>query len=58
LVFTGEAGQLFDHELRSVALSLPSSLDAAATVEQQRVQARGILDDRILIEIWDKAQYC
>jgi two-component system OmpR family sensor kinase len=50
-----EASELFDYELRTVALSLPSSVEAAETVEREDAQAGGISDDRILIEIWDKA---
>jgi len=50
-----EASELFDYELRTVALSLPSNVEAAETVEREDAQAGGISDDRILIEIWDKA---
>jgi two-component system OmpR family sensor kinase len=50
-----EASELFDYELRTVALSLPASVEAAETVEREDAQAGGISDDRILIEIWDKA---
>ncbi|WGS52020.1 ATP-binding protein [Paraburkholderia sp. D15] len=50
-----EANELFDYELRTVALSLPSSLDTAETVERQNSQFKDIADDRILIEIWDGA---
>ncbi len=49
-----EANELFDYELRTVALSLPSNLETAETVEQQGSEFEGISDDRILIEIWDK----
>jgi len=50
-----EASELFDYELRTVALSLPSSVEATETVERADSQAGGISDDRVLIEIWDKA---
>jgi two-component system OmpR family sensor kinase len=50
-----EAGELFDYELRTVALSLPSNVEAAETVEREDAQVGGISDDRILIEIWDTA---
>jgi two-component system OmpR family sensor kinase len=49
-----EANELFDYELRTVALSLPSNLETAETVERQGSEFEGISDDRILIEIWDK----
>jgi two-component system, OmpR family, sensor kinase len=49
-----EASELFDYELRAVALSLPSNLETAATIERQDAQVGGISDDRILIEIWDR----
>jgi len=50
-----EASELFDYELRTVALSLPSNLETAATAERQGAGFEGISDDRILIEIWDNA---
>lgn len=49
-----EANELFDYELRTVALSLPSNLETAETVDRQGAEFEGISDDRILIEIWDK----
>jgi two-component system, OmpR family, sensor kinase len=49
-----EAGELFDYELRSVAVSLPSSVDAAATAEREDAEVGGISDDLILIQVWDK----
>lgn len=49
-----EASELFDYELRTVALSLPSSVEATQTVEREDAEVGGISDDRILIEIWDK----
>jgi two-component system OmpR family sensor kinase len=50
-----EASELFDYELRTVALSLPANVEAAETAEREDAQAGGISDDRILIEVWDKA---
>ena len=50
-----EASELFDYELRTVALSLPSNLATAATAERRGAGFEGISDDRILIEIWDNA---
>lgn len=49
-----EAGELFDYELRTVALSLPANVEAAETVEREGERAAGISDDRILIEVWDR----
>ena len=50
-----EANELFDYELRTVALSLPSNLETAATIDRPSSEFEGISDDRILIEIWDEA---
>jgi two-component system OmpR family sensor kinase len=50
-----EASELFDYELRAVALSLPANLETAQTAERQGMEFKGIEDDRILIEIWDQA---
>lgn len=50
-----EANELFDYELRTVALSLPSNLETAATIDRPSSEFEGISDDRILIEIWDQA---
>jgi two-component system OmpR family sensor kinase len=47
-----EASELFDYELRTVALSMPADLEIARTVEQPDPSFAGIADDRILIEIW------
>jgi two-component system, OmpR family, sensor kinase len=49
-----EASELFDYELRTVALSLPSNLESALTAEQPSPDFAGIADDRIVIEIWDR----
>jgi two-component system, OmpR family, sensor kinase len=48
-----EAGELFDYELRTVALSLPSNLHATMTAEESNTMLGDIADDRIVIEIWD-----
>jgi len=50
-----EASELFDYELRTVALSLPSKLESAISAEQSSPGFPGISDDRIVIEIWDRA---
>lgn len=49
-----EANELFDYELRTVALSLPSNLASALSAEQANPGFEGIADDRIVIEIWDR----
>lgn len=48
-----EANELFDYELRTVALSLPLNLETAETLDRKTSGFEGISDDRILIEIWD-----
>ncbi len=52
-----EAGELFDYELRTIALSLPANIASAplADLAEQPTQGfAGIADDRIAIDIWDK----
>ncbi|CAB3752357.1 ATP-binding protein [Paraburkholderia solisilvae] len=48
-----EAGELFDYELRTVALSLPSNLQATMSAQQSDSMLGDIADDRIVIEIWN-----
>ncbi|WP_233869401.1 ATP-binding protein [Paraburkholderia adhaesiva] len=48
-----EASELFDYELRAVALSMPANLAAAHTAEEAGPGFQGIADDRILIEAWN-----
>jgi two-component system OmpR family sensor kinase len=50
-----EASELFDYELRTVALSLPSTLRGAASGAQPEPDFGDIADDRIVIAIWDRA---
>lgn len=50
-----EASELFDYELRAVALSLPSDLATARAVVQPDADAAGIADDRIVIQIWNQS---
>jgi two-component system OmpR family sensor kinase len=50
-----EASELFDYELRTVALSLPARLESAVSAEQPSPDFAGIADDRIVIGIWDHA---
>ncbi|MDR6422084.1 two-component system OmpR family sensor kinase [Paraburkholderia phenoliruptrix] len=50
-----EASELFDYELRTVALSLPTNFETAETVDRKGPEFEGISDDLILIEIWDKS---
>ncbi len=50
-----EAGELFDYELRAVALSLPANLDAARSIEDDTTGLNTIADDRLMIEVWDDA---
>lgn len=50
----GEASELFDYELRAVALSMPVSTESARAVEQAGPGFDQLADDRILIEVWDR----
>jgi two-component system, OmpR family, sensor kinase len=49
-----EASELFDYELRTVALSLPSNLTGVGDGEHRDPDLGGLADDRIVIEIWDR----
>ncbi|MDH6151298.1 MULTISPECIES: ATP-binding protein [Paraburkholderia] len=49
-----EASELFDYELRTVALSLPSALSGAGSRERRNPDLGDLADDRIVIEIWDR----
>jgi two-component system OmpR family sensor kinase len=48
-----EASELFDYELRTVALSLPTALSGAGSREPRAPDLGDLADDRIVIEIWD-----
>jgi two-component system OmpR family sensor kinase len=50
-----EAGELFDYELRTVALSLPSNLAGAGDGEHRNPDLGDLADDRVVIEIWDRS---
>ncbi|RDJ99041.1 ATP-binding protein [Paraburkholderia lacunae] len=50
-----EASELFDYELRTVALSLPSNLQGPSDVEHRSPDLGDLADDRVVIEIWDRA---
>jgi two-component system, OmpR family, sensor kinase len=49
-----EAGELFDYELRTVALSLPHSITADAA-QGRDPELHGIADDKLVIDIWDRS---
>lgn len=49
-----ESGELFDYELRTIALSLPANIETADTAEQPTNGYSGIADDHVVIEIWDR----
>ncbi|MFM0199534.1 ATP-binding protein [Paraburkholderia fungorum] len=51
----GEASELFDYELRTVALSLPSNLTSAGDGEHHGPDFGDLADDRIVIDIWDRS---
>jgi len=51
-----EAGELFDYELRTVAMALPSSISSTGKIyssELENPKDNGIADDLIIIAIWD-----
>ncbi|KNH06599.1 Sensory histidine kinase QseC [Candidatus Burkholderia brachyanthoides] len=48
-----EAGEMFDYELRTVALSLPLNISASDVAEGRSHDLQGIADDRLVIDIWD-----
>jgi len=48
-----EANQLFNYELRSIALSLPPSVAATELVTRPRKGVEGLDDERVVIQIWD-----
>jgi two-component system OmpR family sensor kinase len=50
-----EAGELFDYELHTVALSMPADVQGALSAEQPSSDAESIADDRLSIEMWDPA---
>ncbi|BCQ26087.1 two-component sensor histidine kinase [Caballeronia sp. NK8] len=50
-----EAGELFDYELRTVALSLPHNIGAEDVAQGRNPELHGIADDRLVIDIWDRS---
>jgi two-component system, OmpR family, sensor kinase len=50
-----EAGELFDFELRTVALSLPHTITAEYAAQGRNPELHGISDDRLVIDIWDRS---
>ena len=50
-----EANELFDYELRSVAISMPQSVADAKLANSNSGEFEGLQDDRVVIQIWDEA---
>jgi two-component system, OmpR family, sensor kinase len=50
-----EASELFDYELRTIAVSLPSNLRGSGDGEHVDPDLGDLADDRVVIEIWDHA---
>ena len=50
-----EATELFDYELRTVALSVPASIGSTDAHAQRTPDFAGLADDRLFIEVWDDA---
>lgn len=48
-----EANELFDYELRSVAISLPQSVADTELANKESGDFEGLQDDRVIIQIWD-----
>jgi two-component system OmpR family sensor kinase len=48
-----EANELFDYELRSIALSLPPSVAATELATRPDKDVGGLDDERVVIQIWD-----
>ena len=48
-----EAAELFDYELRAVAVSLPHEITVAQGVWEKGKDLHDLSDDRIVIGIWD-----
>ncbi|MEX3932262.1 ATP-binding protein [Paraburkholderia phymatum] len=50
-----EASELFDYELRTVALSVPANISSTDTLAHSTPDFEGLSDDRLFIEVWDQA---
>ncbi|CAG9189726.1 Sensory histidine kinase QseC [Paraburkholderia sabiae] len=48
-----EATELFDYELRTVALSVPATIAGTNGFTQRGPDFEGLADDRLFIEVWD-----
>lgn len=48
-----EANELFDYELRTVAISLPQSVADTKLANKESGDFEGLQDDRVVIQIWD-----
>ncbi|MFM0491515.1 ATP-binding protein [Paraburkholderia sp. SIMBA_061] len=48
-----EANELFDYELRSVAISLPQSVADTELASSASGELEGLQEDRVAIQIWD-----
>ncbi|TCF96692.1 two-component sensor histidine kinase [Paraburkholderia strydomiana] len=51
-----EASELFDYELRTVALSLPATLTDGKSLQHRGPDFEGLAEDRLFIEIWGNAE--
>ena len=48
-----EAAELFDYELRTVALSVPATVGSVSELTRRTPDFEGLADDRLFIEVWD-----
>jgi two-component system, OmpR family, sensor kinase len=49
-----EASELFDYELRTVAMSIPGNISPGESLTRRTPDFEGLSDDRLFIEIWDQ----
>jgi two-component system OmpR family sensor kinase len=53
----GEANELFDYELRSVAISLPQSVADTELASRASGDFEGLQEDRVAIQVWDASNH-
>jgi len=56
LTARSEASELFDYELRTVALSLPATITDSKSLTHRSPDFEGLTEDRLVIEIWGNAE--
>ncbi|MFM0197909.1 sensor histidine kinase [Paraburkholderia strydomiana] len=56
LTARSEASELFDYELRTVALSLPATITDSKSLTHRSPDFEGLAEDRLFIEIWGNTE--